>query len=121
MLHCSMMGSLPEARSHMRKVTTGPRPAPCEPAGKETTMLNLAFGLIPGLGVARRDVPPPEADEGFLGKLVLWAGERIRYHRALRELRRLDDRDLDDLNLARIDLPELARRHARMEPISPQA
>ena len=56
-----------------------------------------------------------------LGKLVLWAGEQIRYHRALRELRRLDDRDLDDLNLARIDLPELARRHARMEPISPQA
>jgi uncharacterized protein YjiS (DUF1127 family) len=105
----------------MRKVTTGPRPAPREPAGKETMMLNLAFALIPGLGVARRDVPPPEADEGFLGKLVLWAGERIRYHRALRELRRLDDRDLDDLNLARIDLPDHARRHARMEPISPQA
>src|SRR5215207_7837811 len=121
MLHCSMKGSLPRLQSHMRKVTTGPRPAPCEPAGKETTMLNLAFALIPGLGVARRDVPPPEADEGFLGKLVLWAGERIRYHRALRELRRLDDRDLDDLNLARIDLPDHARRHARMEPISPQA
>jgi uncharacterized protein YjiS (DUF1127 family) len=120
MLHCSMMGSLPESQSHMRTVTTGPRPAPREPAGKETMMLNLAFALIPGLGAAMRDAPP-EADEGFLGKLVLWTGERIRYHRALRELRRLDDRDLDDLNLARIDLPELARRHARMEPISPQA
>jgi uncharacterized protein YjiS (DUF1127 family) len=40
-------------------------------------------------------------------------GEEVRYHRALRELRRLDDRDLDDLNLGRGDLPGLARRHAR--------
>ena len=30
-----------------------------------------------------------------------------------RGLRRLDDRDLDDLNLGRGDLPGLARRHAR--------
>src|SRR3954469_25533426 len=29
------------------------------------------------------------------------------------ELRRLDDRDLDDLDLGRGDLPGLARRHAR--------
>jgi len=39
--------------------------------------------------------------------------EEIRYRRALAELNRLDDRDLDDLNLGRIDLPALARRHAR--------
>jgi uncharacterized protein YjiS (DUF1127 family) len=31
----------------------------------------------------------------------------------VRELRRLDDRDLDDLNLGRGDLPGLARCHAR--------
>jgi uncharacterized protein YjiS (DUF1127 family) len=43
---------------------------------------------------------------------MLWRGlrarvdEELRYHRALRELRRLDDHDLDDL-------PGLARRHAR--------
>ena len=50
---------------------------------------------------------------------MLWRGlrarvdEELRYHRALRELRRLDDRDLDDLNLGRGDLPGIARRHAR--------
>ena len=71
-------------------------------------MLNLAFALIPSLAPDRRD-----AEEGFLGKLVLRARQRIRYHRALRELRRLDDRDLDDLDLGRGDLPGLARRHAR--------
>ena len=53
-----------------------------------------------------------KAPEGVLGKLVLWARRRIRYQRALHELHRLDDRDLDDLNLARIDFPELAWRHA---------
>ncbi len=40
-------------------------------------------------------------------------GEELRYRRALRELRRLDDRGLDDLDLGRGDLPGLARRHAR--------
>ena len=70
-------------------------------------MLNLAFALIPSLGPDPRD-----AEEGFLGKLVLWARQRIRYHRALQELRKLDDRDLDDINVARVDFPELAWRHA---------
>jgi uncharacterized protein YjiS (DUF1127 family) len=74
---------------------------------KELPMLNLAFALIPSLGPDRRD-----AEEGFLGKLVLWACQRIRYHRALHELQRLDDRDLDDVDLARVDFPELAWRHA---------
>ena len=72
-------------------------------------MLNLTFALIPSLAPDRRD-----AEEGFLGKLVLWTRQRIRYHRALHELRQLDDRDLDDLNIGRADLPELARRHAGM-------
>jgi uncharacterized protein YjiS (DUF1127 family) len=71
-------------------------------------MLNLAFALIPSLAPERRDAE----DEGFLGKLVLWARTRIRYRRALYELHRLDDRDLEDLDLARADLPELAWRHA---------
>jgi uncharacterized protein YjiS (DUF1127 family) len=38
--------------------------------------------------------------------------EEIRYRRAMRELRRLDDRDLDDLAIGRADLPDMARRHA---------
>ncbi len=39
--------------------------------------------------------------------------EEVGYRRSMRVLRRLDDRDLDDLNLGRGDLPGLARRHAR--------
>jgi uncharacterized protein YjiS (DUF1127 family) len=77
-------------------------------------VLNLASALIPSLAPDGRD-----AGEGFLGKLALWARQRVRYHRALRELRRLDDRDLDDLNIARVDFPELARRHATgAEPLA---
>ena len=37
----------------------------------------------------------------------------MRYHQALREPRRLGDRDLDDLNLGRGDRPGLARAYAR--------
>ena len=70
-------------------------------------MLNLAVAYIPSL---LRD--PRDANAGVLGKLVLWARQKIRYHRALNELDRLDDRDLDDIGLARIDFPELAWRHA---------
>ena len=70
-------------------------------------MLNLAIACLPTLFRDTRD-----ADEGFLGKLVLWARRKIRYERALNELHRLDDRDLDDLDIARIDFPALAWRHA---------
>ncbi len=77
-------------------------------------MLNLAFALIPSLGPDARD-----EEEGFLGKLVLWAGQRVRYQHALRELHRLDDRDLDDIDVARADFPELAWRHATgAEPLT---
>ena len=77
-------------------------------------MLNLALALIPSLAPDKRD-----AEEGFLGKLLLWTHHRIRYHRALQELHQLDDRDLDDLNIARRDFPELARRHATgAEPLA---
>ena len=70
-------------------------------------MFNLALVLTPSPGSDRRDT-----EEGFLGKLALWTRQRIRYHRALHELHRLDDRDLDDINIARADFPELAWRHA---------
>lgn len=74
-------------------------------------MLNLAFALIPSLGPDTRD-----AEEGLLGKLALWARTRVRYQHALRELHRLDDRDLDDIDVARGDFPELAWRHATGAP-----
>ena len=74
-------------------------------------MLNLAVAYVPALLRDKRD-----AEEGFLGKLVLWASQKIRYEQALNELHRLDDRDLDDLGLARIDFPELAWRHATGAP-----
>ena len=102
-------------------------------------MPNLAPALILSLSPAKHDT-----EKHFLGKVVLWvrqqirynqalnelhklderdlddilselvlrARQRIRYHRALQELRKLDDRDLDDINVARVDLPELAWRHA---------
>lgn len=71
-------------------------------------MFNLALVLMlpPGPEEARA------AEEGFLGKLVLWARQWICYHRALHELQRLDDRDLDDINVARADFSDLAWRHA---------
>ena len=77
-------------------------------------MLNLAFALLPSLRPDQRD-----AEEGFLGKLALWARQQVRYQRALRELHRLDDRDLDDIDVARADFPELAWRHATgAEPLT---
>jgi uncharacterized protein YjiS (DUF1127 family) len=39
--------------------------------------------------------------------------EAARYRGALKVLRQLDDRELDDLGLAPTDLPALAWRHAR--------
>lgn len=69
-------------------------------------MLNLFLAMIPTPSSTHGD-----ADEGFLGKLVLWTRGQLRYRQALVELGRLDDRDLDDLALDRADFPELARRH----------
>ena len=50
--------------------------------------------------------------DGSIRLLVLGTRQRIRYRRALHEQHHLDDRDLDDLNIARVDFPELAWRHA---------
>ena len=81
-------------------------------------MYTLALAMLPKPGGANLATLLAEADQSFLGKVVLRvrarAGAAIRYRLALRELRRLDDRDLDDLNIGRADLPELARRHAGM-------
>jgi uncharacterized protein YjiS (DUF1127 family) len=55
----------------------------------------------------------------WASRLSARLGEEIRYRRALNELHRLDDRDLDDLDLARADLPALAWRHAKgLAPLS---
>lgn len=70
-------------------------------------MLNLTPALLPAPYRDQND-----SEEGFLGKLILWGRQKVRYLRALVELRRLDDRDLDDLVIGRADFPELARRHA---------
>lgn len=78
-------------------------------------MLNLFLTMLPTPSSTRGDV-----DEGFLGKLILWARGTLRYQQALVELGRLDDRDLDDLALDRADFPELARRHAMgAAPLTP--
>jgi uncharacterized protein YjiS (DUF1127 family) len=70
-------------------------------------MLHLILALIPSPAPIERD-----AEEGPLGRLVLWARARIRYSHAMRELQQLDDRDLEDICIARADFPELAWRHA---------
>ena len=73
--------------------------------------------VSPAALVAVLASPSDGSESGCAG--MLWRGlrarvdEELRYHRAMRELRRLDDRDRDDLNLGRGDLPGLARRHAR--------
>ena len=74
-------------------------------------MLNLALTYLPAFLGNPRDV-----EHGFLGKLVLWARQKIHYQRAMNELYRLDDRDLDDLAIARSDFPALAWRHATGAP-----
>ncbi len=82
----------------------------------EATTMNVQL-VSPAALVAALAGPSGGGDGGRAG--MLWRGLRARlgeevlYRRSLRELRRLDDRDLDDLDLGRGDLPGLARRHAR--------
>ena len=45
-------------------------------------------------------------------RLGAWFDEQRRYHETLRELRRLDDRELDDIGIARRDIPSIARKSA---------
>jgi uncharacterized protein YjiS (DUF1127 family) len=82
-------------------------------------MINLAFTLIPSLIRSSDREAAPQPEESFLGKVALWARTRISYQRALSELHRLDDRDLDDIGVARGDFPALAWRHATgAEPLA---
>src|SRR5215212_8540241 len=76
----------------------------------ETTTMNVQL-VSPVALVAMLAVPSGGSDGGRAG--MLWrglrarVGEEVLYHCSLRELRRLDDRDLDDLALGRGDLPGL--------------
>jgi uncharacterized protein YjiS (DUF1127 family) len=91
-----------------------------EPVGKTMASQPLDFG--------RFDITPALTRSAASG-VGTWSGtaallsdlasrmrqathEEIRYRRALRELRHLDGRDLDDLAIGRADLPDMARRHA---------
>ena len=69
-----------------------PRPGGTQPCSR----------LDPSPGPDRRD-----AEEGFLGKFALWAYVRILYYRALREPRLQRPGDLNDPDIAQVDLPEL--------------
>ena len=83
-------------------------------------MLNLAFALFPSLTASPSAKPQAPAEKGVLAKLSSRAAEQIRYLQALHALRQLDDGDLDDLGIARVDFPALARRHAAgAAPLAP--
>jgi uncharacterized protein YjiS (DUF1127 family) len=71
-------------------------------------MINLAFDVLASPDSRTGVAPRIAAAKGALGKLAVW----IRYERALHTLRRLDDRDLDDIGIGRVDFPALAWRHA---------
>ncbi len=59
--------------------------------------------------------------DAALARLPERLRETVRYQRAVTELRHLDDRDLEDIGVARGQLSALARRHARgMPPLAPQ-
>ena len=75
-------------------------------------MLNLAFAQIPS--------PGSPANQKPLGPLAAWLDQRARYRQAMRELHRLDNRDLDELAIGRADFPALAERHAaHLAPLTP--
>ncbi len=54
-----------------------------------------------------------ERVQGLWQRLIERMEEEILYRRTLRELDQLSDRELQDLGLARSDLPFIARRAAR--------
>ena len=82
--------------------------------GRMETIMNVQL-VSPAALIATLANPSNGDDrtETLWRKLRARVGEEIRYYRALHELQRLDGRDLDNLNLGRVDLPGLARRHAR--------
>ena len=86
-------------------------------------MFSLSRALRAKPGRSRLDELANDPTETRLVRLVLRVGARtgelIRYLWALHQLRRLDDRDLDDLDLACADFSDLAYRHAiGAEPVA---
>ena len=84
--------------------------------GTEATIMNVQL-VGPAALIAA--LAGPAGGRGGDRAGMLWRGLRARiveevlYRRSLRELRRLDNRTLDDIDVARVDFPGLARRHAR--------
>lgn len=79
-------------------------------------MFMAALGMIRMAGTTgTQSAAAPST--GIVSRLVaaawLRGRQELAYYRALRELGRLDDRDLDDLAIGRADLPRLAWRHAQ--------
>ncbi len=78
-------------------------------------MIMAALGTIRMAGTTGTPSTATQSTS-FISRLtaaVLLRGrQELAYYRALRELGRLDDRDLDDLAIGRADFPELAWRHA---------
>ena len=77
-------------------------------------MFMVALGMIRRIGAPRRERLAAALESVSLcGKIWRRVREEYRYRRTLWQLNNLDDRDLDDLALARSDLPALAWRHER--------
>ena len=79
-------------------------------------MFMAAFGMIRMIGTPGANAPEAQPDS-IIGKLAsaIWRriSEEWRYRAALREVGRLDDRDLDDLAIGRADFPALVWRHVK--------
>jgi uncharacterized protein YjiS (DUF1127 family) len=74
---------------------------------------NAIIGLL--AGTSGGPAPAPGGLMRAWRRLVERLAEEWRYRAALRQLARLDDRDLDDIGIGRVELPALARRHARLQ------
>lgn len=74
-------------------------------------MLQHIITFLAPRGLAEADTPV-----GSFGRLAERIRTRARYHRALRELAELDQRELDELGIDRSDFPALALRHVSGQP-----
>ncbi len=61
-------------------------------------------------GLARERGRMARLLRAFAARLLQWIDEEIAYRRTVRELQQLSDRELDDLGIARRDIPAIARR-----------
>ncbi len=77
-----------------------------------TNFTSAGLSEAPG-GARRKGRSALAADVNHLAhRLVAWFDEWRRYHETLRELSRLDDRELDDIGIARRDIPSIAKKSA---------